>query len=240
MFRRLLLSLSLLTLAVCALAQSGTIKGNVKDAVSGEAIIGANVLVMGTAQGAQADIEGNFEIPKVKAGTYSLVVSFISYKTDTLKDITVYPDQTTMVNATIMEEGQELNEVVITGAKVTNTDVSVITEIRKSDLVAVGISAQQISLSQDRDAAQIVKRIPGVTIINNRFINVRGLSERYSTVMLNGVIAPSSEVDSKAFAFDLIPSSMIDRMLVYKSGSAELSGEFAGAVVKIEPKIVVD
>jgi TonB-dependent receptor len=240
MFRRLLLSLSLLTLAVCALAQSGTIKGNVKDAVSGEAIIGANVLVMGTAQGAQADIEGNFEIPKVKAGTYSIVVSFISYKTDTLKDITVYPDQTTMVNATIMEEGHELTEVVITGAKVTNTDVSVITEIRKSDLVAVGISAQQISLSQDRDAAQIVKRIPGVTIINNRFINVRGLSERYSTVMLNGVIAPSSEVDSKAFAFDLIPSSMIDRMLVYKSGSAELSGEFAGAVVNIETKSVVD
>jgi TonB-dependent receptor len=240
MFRRLLLSLSLLTLAVCALAQSGTIKGNVKDAVSGDAIIGANVLVMGTAQGAQADIEGNFEIPKVKAGTYSLVVSFISYKTDTLKNITVYPDQTTVVNTTLIEAGQELNEVVVTGTRVTNTDLSVVTEIRKSDLVAVGISAQQITMSQDRDAAQIMKRLPGVTIMNNRFVNVRGLSERYSTVMLNGIIAPSTEVDSKAFAFDLIPSNMIDQVLVYKSGGPEFPGEFAGADIAIRTKSTVD
>jgi TonB-dependent receptor len=240
MFRRVLLSLSLTALTVCVWAQSGTIKGNVKDIVSGDAIIGANVIIMGTAQGAQADIEGNFVIPKVKAGTYSLVISFVSYKTDTLNDITVYPDQTTVVNATIMEAGQELNEIVITGARVTNTDLSVITEIRKSDLVAVGISAQQISLSQDRDAAQIMRRIPGVTIMNNRFVNVRGLSERYSTVMLNGIIAPSSEVDSKAFAFDLIPSNMIDRMLVYKSGSPELPGEFAGADISIFTKGTVE
>ena len=141
MFRRVLISLSITALTVCVWAQSGTIKGNVKDIVSGDAIIGANVIIMGTAQGAQADIEGNFVIPKVKAGTYSLVISFVSYKTDTLNDITVYPDQTTVVNATIMEAGQELNEIVITGARVTNTDLSVITEIRKSDLVAVGISA---------------------------------------------------------------------------------------------------
>ncbi|HEY9045968.1 MAG TPA: TonB-dependent receptor [Ohtaekwangia sp.] len=240
MLRRLLLSLSLITFALGALAQSGTIKGHVKDAVSGDAIIGANVLVKGTALGAVADIEGNFEIPKVKAGTYSLVVSFISYKTDTLQNITVYPDQTTVINHGLIEEGQELNEVVITGARVTNTDLSVVTEIRKSDLVAVGISAQQITMSQDRDAAQIMKRLPGVTIMNNRFVNVRGLSERYSTVMLNGIIAPSTEVDSKAFAFDLIPSNMIDRVLVYKSGSPELPGEFAGADIGIYTKSTVE
>jgi hypothetical protein len=221
-------------------AQSGSIKGVVKDVISGEGVIGANVIVIGTSQGAVADLTGAFEIPKVKAGTYNVVVSFISYRADTLKGITVYPDQTTVINTDLREEGQELNEVVITGAKVTNTDVSVITELRKNDLVAVGISAQQISMSQDRDAAQIMKRIPGITIVNNRFVNVRGLSERYSTVMLNGIIAPSSEVDSKAFAFDLIPSNLIDRMLVYKSGEASKPGEFAGAVIDIQTKSSVE
>lgn len=237
---RLYLLVSFLLISMGALAQSGAIKGHIKDATTGDAIVGANVVVVGAAIGTAADINGDFQIGKVKAGTYTLVVSFISYRNDTIKNVTVYPDQTTVLNTTLTEASQELQEIVVTGARVTNTDLSVITEIRKSDLVAVGISSQQISMSQDRDAAQIVRRIPGVTIIGNRFVNVRGLSERYSTVMLNGVIAPSSEVDSKAFAFDLIPSSMIDRMLVYKSGSAEYSGEFAGAVINIDTKSVVE
>lgn len=237
---RLYLLVSFLLVSMGAFAQSGAIKGHIKDATTGDAIVGANVVVVGAAIGTAADINGDFQIGKIKAGTYTLVVSFISYRNDTVKNVTVYPDQTTVLNTTLTEASQELQEIVVTGARVTNTDLSVVTEIRKADLVAVGISSQQISMSQDRDAAQIVRRIPGVTIVGNRFINVRGLSERYSTVMLNGVIAPSSEVDSKAFAFDLIPSSMIDRMLVYKSGSAEYSGEFAGAVVNIDTKSVVE
>lgn len=239
MLRRILLTAILGVSGILAFAQSGTIKGSVKDGLSGEAVIGANVMVLGTGQGTVADINGDFQIAKVKAGTYTVVVSFISYKTDTLKNITVYPDQTTLINTKIVEASQELNEIVVTGQKMTNTDLAVITELRKNDLVAVGISAQQISMSQDRDAAQVMRRIPGVTIIGNRFVNVRGLSERYSTVMLNGVIAPSSEVDSKAFAFDLIPSGLIDRMLVYKSGGAELPGEFGGAVIGITTKNIV-
>jgi outer membrane receptor for ferrienterochelin and colicin len=140
----------------------------------------------------------------------------------------------------MVEESQQLGEVVVSGERITNTDYAVITEIRKNDLIAVGISSQQITMSQDRDAAQVLKRLPGVTIVNNRFINVRGLSERYSTVMLNGIIAPSSEVDSKAFSFDMIPSNMLDRMLVFKSGSPDLPGEFAGADINVYTKSVVD
>ena len=221
-------------------AQSGTLKGSITDAVSGEAIIGASIYVSATAQGAATDINGAFEIPKIKTGTYDLVVSFISFKTDTLRGVTVYPDQTTDINHKMMEEGTTLNEVVIGGQRVTNTDFAVISEIRNNNLVMVGISSQQISMSQDRDAAQIIKRIPGVTILNNRFVNIRGLSERYNTVLLNGVIAPGTEVDSKAFAFDMIPGSMIDRMMVYQSGGAEMPGEFSGGIISIHTKSVVE
>ena len=238
--QRLLLSLCGFFFSFSLLAQLGTIKGTVMDASNGEAIIGANVYIAGTTQGASVDINGDFEIPRVKAGNHDIILSFISYKTDTLKNVTVYPDQTTVIHHKMVEESQQLTEVVVSGDKITNTDYAVITELRKNDLVAVGISSQQISMSQDRDAAQVLKRLPGVTIVNSRFVNVRGLSERYSTVMLNGVIAPSSEVDSKAFAFDMIPSNMLDRMLVYKSGSPELPGEFAGADINIYTKSVVE
>jgi TonB-dependent receptor len=231
---------SILALALTkSFAQTGTIKGKITDSKTSEGIISASVLVMGTTHGVAADINGDFEITKIKTGTYQVAFSFVSYNTDTLT-VTVNANETTVVNVSLEEESKELTEVTVTGLKLNDTDISIINDIRKNDLVAVGISAQQISLSQDRDAAQIIKRIPGVTILNNRFVNVRGLNERYSTVMLNGVIAPSSEVDSKAFAFDLIPSSMIDRMMVFKSGSPELPGEFAGAVINIETKSAID
>jgi len=238
--RRLLLSLGAFLFSLSVFAQMGSIKGTVHDAATGEAVIGANVYIAGTTQGASVDINGNFEITKVRVGDHNLILSFVSYKTDTLKKVTVYPDQTTVIHHKMIEESQQLTEVVVSGAKITNTDYAVITELRKNDLVAVGISSQQISMSQDRDAAQVLKRLPGVTIVNSRFVNVRGLNERYSTVMLNGIIAPSSEVDSKAFAFDMIPSNMLDRMLVYKSGSPELPGEFAGADINIYTKSVVE
>jgi hypothetical protein len=221
-------------------AQTGTIKGNVKDGSSDIGIVGANIIVAGTSQGSVADVEGNFEITKVKSGTYDLIVSFISYKTDTLKNIAVYADQTTVVNTKLFEEGQELQEVVVSGTRVRDNDFSIITEIRNNNLVVAGISAQQISMSQDRDAAQVIKRVPGVTIREGRFVNVRGLNERYNNVLLNGIIAPSTEVDSKAFAFDLVPSNMIDQMLVYKSGNASLPGEFAGANINVLTKSVID
>jgi hypothetical protein len=82
--------------------------------------------------------------------------------------------------------------------------------------------------------------VPGVSIQDDRFVIVRGLNERYNTVLLNDAITPSTEVDTKAFSFDLIPSSAIDRMLIFKSGSADLPGEFGGGVIKIYTKTIPD
>lgn len=233
---RLLLSGLLLIVSIGAWAQSGSIKGNVKDGSTGASVVGAAVVISGTSQGTLADMNGDFEIAKVKAGTYDILVSFVSYRTDTIKNVVVSADQITVINTTLYEATTELTEVVVTGAKVTDTDISVIREIRASDMIAVGISSQQISLSQDRDAAQVVRRVPGVTLQDNRFVVVRGLSSRYSNVMLNGVLAPSTEADSRAFSFDIIPSGLIDRMLVFKSGAAYLPGDFAGSIIQVDTK----
>jgi TonB-dependent receptor len=90
----------------------------------------------------------------------------------------------------------------------------------------------------DRTAAEVVKRVPGVTIFGERFINIRGLNERYNTVQLNNAFAPSMETDVRSFSFDIIPAGQIDRILVFKSPSAEIPGEFAGGVVKIFTKSI--
>jgi outer membrane receptor for ferrienterochelin and colicin len=228
--------LPLFFLPFSLLAQTGTIKGTIKDGVSTEGIIGASILLEGTSQGALTDIEGNFIIDKVYPGTYTIVLTSIGYQTSRVSNLVVEAGKVINVRTTMQEAASELGEITIVGQRATNTDISVISEIKLAQQIAVGVSAQQIVRSQDRDAAQIARRVPGVSIVDNRFVLVRGLGQRYNAVMINDVLAPSSEVDTRAFSFDMIPSNMIDRMIIYKSGSADLPGEFAGGVIKIYTK----
>lgn len=181
-----------------------------------------------------SDDDGNFFIENVVVGKYTLKISFVGYTTQEIP-INVEMGKTTQVNVNL-SDGTALDVVTITAKRETNTSVAVVVETRKLEQIAVGISAQQISRSQDRDAGQIIRRLPGISIANDRFVNIRGLAERYNVVMLNDIITPSTEVDVRSFSFDLIPSSAIDRMLVFKTGSAELPGDFAGGVIKIYTK----
>jgi outer membrane receptor for ferrienterochelin and colicin len=237
---RSLILFCLLLFSGCAFGQNGTIAGVVTDAATGETVIGANVVIQGTTIGAATDLDGKFSIANVKPGTYNLSVTFITYKAHVIPDVVVEAAKISEIKVRMHEDVSELQEVVITGTRQINNDFALLKAIKESKLVVSGISAEQISRSQDRDAAQVVRRVPGVTLQDNRFVVVRGLSSRYSNVMLNGVLAPSMEADSRAFSFDIIPSGLLDRMLVYKSGSAELPGDFAGSVIQVNTKSTFD
>ncbi|MFN4946934.1 MAG: TonB-dependent receptor plug domain-containing protein, partial [Chryseotalea sp.] len=163
-----------------------------------------------------------------------------TYKTHVIPDVVVEAAKISSIEIQLQEDATELKEVVVTGTREINNDFAMIAAIKESKLVVSGISAEQISKSQDRDAAQVVRRVPGITLVDNRFVVVRGLASRYTTVLMNGVIAPSTETDTRAFSFDIIPSSLLDRMLVYKSGAAELPGEFAGSVIQVTTKSATD
>lgn len=231
--KKLLLSPAFFVLIGQVLAQQlGTIKGNVKDAVTKEAIIGANVVVEGTSTGSSTDLDGNFSI-KIAPGTYTLKISYVSYKPLQIDNVTVEVGKVALINAFIEEDSRALSEVTVTAERQTNTIVALVNEIKFAENVMVGISGDQIQRTQDRDAGQVVRRIAGVSVVDDRFIVVRGLGARYNTVMLNDVLTPSSEVDVKSFSFDLIPSGVIDRITISKAGAADMAGEFAGGVIKI-------
>ena len=237
--KTLLTLIAFLSVSLCGYAQQGTLTGKVKDKLSGEPIIGATVAVVGTSTGASTDFNGDYSIP-LNAGTYKVTISYVSYKSNTQENVSIKAGQTTTLDVNLETSATELNAVTITGARQTNTDISLISEIKKSNIVVSGMSAEQIVKAQDRDAAEVVKRIPGITIMDNRFIVVRGLSERYNSVMLNEALAPSSEIDVRAFSFDILPTSVIDRVLIYKSPAPELPGDFAGGAIKVYTKNVVN
>ena len=231
-----LLIVIFLLISAFSFAQNGSLAGKVLDAKTSEPIIGANVVIQGTTVGAATDIDGKFLISNLKPGTYNIVVSFVTYKMQTLADVVVEAGKITSLEVPLPEEVSELAEVVVTAKREINTDATLIKSIREAKLVVSGISSEQIVRLPDRDAAQVMQRVPGVTIVDNRFVIIRGIPERYNQVMINGAIAPSTEIDRRSFSFDLIGSAAIDQMLTYKSSTAELPGDFAGGVIQMVTK----
>lgn len=218
----------------------GVIKGVITDAKTHETIVGANVILQGTTMGASSDLDGNYEIKNIPEGTYNVVVSFISYSTKIIPKVKVSKGQTIVLNIEIEEKVSSIEGITVTASRRNDTEISVLSSIRQSSVIANGISAQTIQRTQDRDASEVIRRLPGVTLMDNRFIMVRGLSQRYNNVWLNGAATPSSESDARAFSFDVIPSSQIENILVYKSASAELPADFSGAAVMVSTKSLTD
>jgi TonB-dependent receptor len=202
-------------------------------------LIGTTVLIQGTTQGTITNFDGEYVIPKVNPGTYNLVISFISYESKVIR-IEVENDKETEINVALDPATLDIGEVQVVAKKRTDTDMSMISNLKAQNLIVSGISAQQISRSQDKDAAEVIRRVPGITITDGRFVIVRGLIERYNSVMLNNATAPSFEADKRAFSFDAIPSGLIDNILIYKSPSPELPADFAGAAIDVETKSVAD
>lgn len=216
-------------------AQNGTICGKVMDAELGEPLIGASVMIKGTTIGAVADIDGLYRIENVNPGKYTLSFAYVSYETKEV-EIRVVARQETVVNEELKSANLELQGVTVIARRKIGTEMAVLNTVKNSLSVANGISAQQISKTQDSDAAEVLRRIPGITIVDGRFIIVRGLAQRYNSVWLNNATTPSSETDSRAFSFDVLPSSLIDHMMVYKSPSAELPADFSGGFVRVLTK----
>ncbi len=233
-----LIYLSLLSFFILgfARAQSGSVRGVVTDGTTGETIIGANVRIEGTMLGVATGLDGDFDIAKVEPGKYNIIVSFISYKTLRFEDVLVVSEKATVIDVVLEEDLDDLNEVVVIATRETGSNIAIVSEIRNSLQVVSGISADQISLSQDGNAAQVMKRVSGVSIVDNKFVRVRGVDDRYNVVMINNSIAPTTQVDKRTFSFDLIPSDNLDRMLIYKSASPEVPGDFAGGMIKVFTK----
>lgn len=237
--RKFTISSLLLMYTIICVAQNGSIKGIISDAKTNESLIGTTVLIQGTTQGTITDFNGNYIIPNVNPGTYNLVISFISYETQVLR-VDVKANEETVLNVALAPATLDIGEVQVTAQRRTDTEMSLLSNLKAQNLIVSGISAQQIAKSQDKDAAEVIRRVPGITITDGRFVVVRGLIERYNSVMLNNATAPSFEADKRAFSFDAIPSGLIDNILIYKSPSPELPADFAGAAIDVQTKSTAD
>jgi hypothetical protein len=215
---------------------NGKISGKVTDQKSGEALIGVTVIVQGTATGAVTDVEGRY-ILNVAPGTYTLEFKYMGYQTKAISEVVVKVGTPTSL-AVIMDEpkSKDLKEVVIRGSFKQETINALYTTQKNSASVSDGISADVIKKSPDRSTGEVLKRVSGTTIQDNKFVIVRGLSDRYNTALIDNASLPSTEPNRKAFSFDIIPANMIDNIVITKSATPDLPGDFAGGVINITTK----
>lgn len=212
---------------------AGSIKGTIIDKQTKETLIGATVQIDGSTAGVVTDIDGKYNL-RVKNGTYTITVKYVGYKPISMNGVKVGDDTT--LNFGMEADTQTLADVTVVAQAKRNTELAQLSQQRRSLVVQSGVSAQQISKTQDKDASEVIKRVPGVSIIDEKFVMVRGLSQRYNNVWVNGSAVPSSEADSRAFSFDIIPSSQLDNMIIVKSPAPEYPADFTGGFVLLNTK----
>ena len=210
------------------------IKGVVIDQKSKETLIGAVVTVDGTNVKAITNIDGNFLIDGMKKDkTYTLYINYVGYKTQKIDGVQAKDADQVIA---LQPDEQQLNEVTITAVERRNTDAAMIQVAKNSPVIVSNVSAQEISRTQDTNAGEVIRRVPGVSLIDDKFVMVRGLSQRYNNVWVNGGAVPSSEADSRAFSFDIIPSSQIDNLTIVKSPTAEYPADYSGGFIIVNTK----
>ena len=206
---------------------------------------------------AVTDIDGNFSLLNLKDGTYTLYIKYVGYKTQKIdgvqlkggkridgkaivssKDTSSKNDasEKALLTIALQPDEQQLNEVTVTAVERRNTDAAMIQVAKNSPVIVSNVSAQEISRTQDTNAGEVIRRVPGVSLIDDKFVMVRGLSQRYNNVWVNGGAVPSSEADSRAFSFDIIPSSQIDNLTIVKSPSAEYPADYSGGFIIVNTK----
>lgn len=235
----MLLPLIILGFEVSAQAP-GKISGRVIDKKTADELIGVAVMIKGTSQGSATDISGNFLIENVAPGTYTLVFTYVSYQKKELAGVVVKSGQVTTVNTNLEESTEELTEVVVQAEVRKESLNSLLIQQKNSISIGNGISAETIKQTPDNNTGEVMKRISGATIQNGRFAIIRGLNDRYNAAMINGSPLPSTEPERRAFSFDMIPANMLDQLIVVKTATPDLPGDFAGGVIQVITKETPD
>jgi len=215
---------------------NGRITGKVTDQKTGEPLIGVTVLIQGTSHGTVTDVTGNYTL-NAAPGTYTLEFKYMGYQTKAITEVIVKSSGATSLPV-IMDEptSKNLSEVVIKGSFKQETINALYTLQKNNAAVSDGISADVIKKSPDRSTGEVLKRVSGTTIQDNKFVIVRGLSDRYNVALVDNAVLPSTEPNRKAFSFDIIPANMIDNIVITKSATPELPGDFAGGVINVQTK----
>ncbi len=222
-------------LAMPAFAENTHVSGTVVDAKTGEPLIGVSVMLENTTKGAKTNLSGKFIIRDVAVDSCTLVVSSMGYATTRIEGVEVKKEGTDLTIALTSSVIDVQKQVVVRAKRTQNTEAGLLRDRQASVAVKDAISAQAISRSGSSNAAQAMSRVTGATT-DGRYVYIRGLGDRYANTQLNGSILPTPDPEKQAVPLDLVPSELLDNIVVTKSFTADMSGNFSGGSVNLVTK----
>jgi outer membrane receptor protein involved in Fe transport len=217
----------------------GTLTGRIVSSENGAPIANARIFVSGTPLDLRTDADGRFQA-SVPPGAYAISVIAADYAAQTIEGIAVVSEQATTRDVELTPAGLELPEFVVLEPYVQGSLASFVEEKRESFAVAEVLGIEQISRAGDSDVAGALRRVTGLTLVDGKYVYVRGLGERYSSVLLNGAPVPSPDPSRRVVPLDLFPVEILSGIVIQKSLSAEMPGEFGGGTIQLRTKSIPD
>lgn len=212
----------------------GRVTGTVVDQ-RGDPLVGATVMVQGVGKSIMTDNKGNFSI-ELKAGIYTLDITYISYESQRITDVKIREGESTSLNIAMKASANTLSQVVVTSTFKKASISGLLVRQKNAPEISNGISAEQIASTPDRNTGESLKRIAGVNTMDNKFVIVRGIGERYNAAALDGTVLPSTEAQRRSFSFDMIPNAIVDNIVVVKSMTPDMNTSFGGGLIQINTK----
>ena len=235
---RYFITLFTLIYSATVFSQPGKIEGKITDSKTNQPLSGASVSVNGDENGVITNMEGRYEISVSSGKTHIIIVSSIGYKSKEISEVSVAANEVLNLDILLETAAKTEDEIVIRTTRRQETTAALIAYQRNTNVVAQVVSSESIKRSPDKNTSEILKRVPGISIQEGKYIIVRGLNDRYNQTMLNGILMGTTEPDRKTFSFDIFPAGMIDNLIINKAFLPEYSGEWAGGLVQVNTKDV--
>ncbi len=228
----------LIAISQIVFAQNGKITGKVISSSSGQPLSGASVTLVEKTKTRAADQNGVFSFSKLEAGTYSIKCSYAGYDAKIIEEVVVKDNDNTDISISLDVKASDA--VIVTAPKRLKaagaTVESLLIAQKNSASVSDGVTAETIKKTPDRSSSDVIKRVSGASIQDDKFAIIRGLNDRYNAAFINGAPLPSTESDRKAFSFDIFPSAILENLIIYKTATPDKTGEFGGGIIEITTK----
>lgn len=233
----LIAALSMGLMAADAAAQStGRVVGRVHDAETTAPLSSVQISIQSTGSGTLTGNNGEFVLSQVPLGEQSFVIQSLGYASETITGVQVASGEAVNLEIALTPQAVKLEGITISATRDMGSNSALLSERSRSGAVMDAIGADQIARSGDGDAASALKRAPGVSVVDGKFVYVRGLGERYGATTLNGAPLPSPIPDKTAVPLDLIPTGLLESVVTAKTYTPDQPGDFTGGLVQLETK----